>query len=598
MKIEYLRIPTNSFDKIFIVESRNNWECCSETCNKHSDLVLCLDFGLKIQLQKEGYQVQFLDHLVSEKILQPLNFKMHDFLAKWYETNNGEDLLAYKHFSIGDSLLLFIISETTYFCHLFFNIISLNTLKYNNLIVSVKDDFIVNCLQKAGLNCQINVGDSCEEYPIYFFPISKWIKEKTQKNSLTDKIKNIVANSFDFYHGIIDNIYKSNKKNIFIQKYFPTSSIIEQFKIIRSVQIILTNYTGIISAFSERRIVFKNRKIANNLIANLKDNFKIKRNQIWIEESYEISKYIYEIIDIVLDEKLEEAISKSIDIENYFKKNEIALMVPITNYWIANRLLMNYCKMKEIPVFMIINGLLNVSFIHDAKDSKYVNCYSSSIKENYFKNAENVYALGDPRMDKYFDVSPKIINRENPVILIGAAGYDSLDLNSYVSYEFDFLYDILLTISVLISEGFESKIIIKVRGNGYFDTYKKFVNEYFGKMNIEIYQQYDFKELVSKADLYISIFSQTLFEAACFQIPTIYYKKDTQQIHKPFDNNSELVTALNSKELYDKLKLFYEDDSIYYQFMDKEIIEKYIGFIDGKNTKRNFDFINKLIESN
>jgi len=131
---------------------------------------------------------------------------------------------------------------------------------------------------------------------------------------------------------------------------------------------------------------------------------------------------------------------------------------------------------------MIINGLLTSSFYNDAKDSDFVNCYSESVKAAYFNNAPNAIPLGDPRMDNYAGVSLKEINYDDPVIVIGTSGYNSVDLNSYLAVEFDFLYDILKNIQVLTNAGRKIKVILKIRGNGYVHLYTSFVNEYFNSL--------------------------------------------------------------------------------------------------------------------
>jgi hypothetical protein len=258
---------------------------------------------------------------------------------------------------------------------------------------------------------------------------------------------------------------------------------------------------------------------------------------------------------------------------------------------------MQYCFSKNIPVFTIINGQLNTSFTYEAKDSDYVNCYSDSMKRNYFGDKQTVFSLGDPRMDNYANLISKEINRKNPVIIIGTAGYDSTDLNSYLAYEFDFIYDILYSLQQLFDDGFSATIIIKVRANGYINMYKKFVKEYFPNILISLVQNNSFIEVIKTGDLYISIFSQTIFEAACFGIPAIYYKKDTQFIHEPFDGNSELVTAKDIHELKKVIRLFYLNDEIFNKFLSKKILEKYIGPLDGLNRRRNIDFIHELISN-
>ena len=61
-----LKLKSNKYINIFIVEDRNYWSICSYKCNKETDLVLCIDFALKKQLLENGYNVEFLDHLDQE----------------------------------------------------------------------------------------------------------------------------------------------------------------------------------------------------------------------------------------------------------------------------------------------------------------------------------------------------------------------------------------------------------------------------------------------------------------------------------------------------------------------------------------------------
>jgi hypothetical protein len=272
-------------------------------------------------------------------------------------------------------------------------------------------------------------------------------------------------------------------------------------------------------------------------------------------------------------------------------------MVPISNLGARNRIIMQYCFQNRIPVYMIINGLQSLSFWNDGKDSDWVNCYSQSIKEDYFSNAPNALPLGDPRMDVYFNLPRREINKEYPVILIGTSGYNSLDLNSYLSIEFEFIYNVLQVLNDIFHSGKKFTIIIKVRTNGYVERYKQFLKEYFPKLQAIVEQNHDFASLLIKSDLYISFYSQTILEAAALGIPTIYFKNDTQTLFRPFDGNSELVTVSDSLKLSEMISLFFEGNGEFSLFQQKEILEKYIGPLDGKNLERNLDFINLLVNN-
>ena len=238
------------------------------------------------------------------------------------------------------------------------------------------------------------------------------------------------------------------------------------------------------------------------------------------------------------------------------------------------------------------------SYLDEAKDATWINSYGESIKKNYFKKMKNVICLGDPRMDKYKGDDHKPINYQIPTIVVGAAGFSNINLNSYVAFEYDFINDVAYACRQLRENGNAMNLVIKVRANGYIDQYKRFFDEYYPDLSITLYDSISMHNVLLHADFYISIYSQTLFEASCLGIPVLYYKKDTELNDPPFDGNSELVTAVSQQELIEKIKLFYLKSPIYEPFKEKQIMQKYIGPLDGRNLDRNMDFIFSLIYQN
>jgi hypothetical protein len=585
---------TQEFNNIYIIEDINYWDLCVLKCDKTLDLVLTLDFGLKQKLKSEGYNVEFMDHLADQFDLEEMNFKLHFFLDNWHKDENGKPILVYKNYNLGDALLLNIINEVTYFSHFFFNLLALKKLYFKQLSVYVKDPIIIVILNKIGFKYNLYNCNRSTDIQVYKFPIISWVKSKTSETFLF-KIKNTFANLIDLIFLLIQRFRRRSPKHIYVQKYFPTDPIIPLLNKIKDYQIVLPNYSGLSSIFKYRRVFIQRNLASIDQTQSLILKYKNTPTHRWNYKGHNIDEMLKQLIIPILDIHLHKSMNIALSLDKWMKYFNLNLMVSVTNFWVTNRLLMQYCFSKKIPVLTIINGQLNTSFLYDAKDSDYVNCYSDSMRKNYFGNKKTVFSLGDPRMDKYSNLSFKEIDRSNPVIIIGTAGYDSTDLNSYLAYEFDFIYDILDSLLQLFNDGYSSKIIIKVRANGYIDMYENFVKKYFPQMNIFVVQNIPFVEIIKTGDLYISIFSQTLFEAACFGIPTIYYKNDSQFIHAPFDGNSELVTATNIDELKKVIKSFYLGDEIFDLFLDKKILEKYIGPLDGLNTKRNIEFINKLI---
>ncbi len=79
-------------------------------------------------------------------------------------------------------------------------------------------------------------------------------------------------------------------------------------------------------------------------------------------------------------------------------------------------------------------------------------------------------------------------------------------------------------------------------------------------------------------------------------VPVVYFKLDEEDLYPPFDAKSELVTAKSGAELYKIVKDFEPDMEIFRNFMDPATLEKYIGFIDGGNLKRNIKVIEGMLE--
>jgi spore coat polysaccharide biosynthesis predicted glycosyltransferase SpsG len=201
-------------------------------------------------------------------------------------------------------------------------------------------------------------------------------------------------------------------------------------------------------------------------------------------------------------------------------------------------------------------------------------------------------------MDQYANrlkINRKTSKNNKRVIGIGTSGFNNIDLISHTAIEFDFIYEVLSTLQEIKNENEIFKIKIKVRPNCFINQYNLFVEEYFNDLDIEIVKEVSMITFLENIDLYISIYSQTLFEASCLKIPSIYYKIDDEYLDKPFDEKSELVTVKNIKELKKAYYDFKNTDDRYNDFMKQEIMEKYIGPLDGKNTERNLKYIYSLL---
>jgi hypothetical protein len=327
----------------------------------------------------------------------------------------------------------------------------------------------------------------------------------------------------------------------------------------------------------------------------LMKRFRENRSAKFISaEAIDYSNGIYEVIEF----QITPLISKALHILNrtliYIHNRPIELEIMISNIGLAQTIVDCVLKFKGILSYLITNGLMPATFGDDSKYAKHINCYGVEIKKGYFQNAENVVYLGDPRMDAYINIfknRASYINRIKPTVTIGASGFNSIDLISHAAVEFDFMFDVLTAFHELKKEGHSFTIIIKVRPNGVLAQYESFVAEYFPDLETELRRTVPIGEILQKTDLYISIYSQTLFQASCLGIPVIYYKNDKEFQNPPFDNKSELVTVDSVKELKQRFLDFKLNNTCFDGFMDKAVMEKYIGPLDGKNLSRNLNFI-------
>jgi CDP-glycerol glycerophosphotransferase (TagB/SpsB family) len=168
-------------------------------------------------------------------------------------------------------------------------------------------------------------------------------------------------------------------------------------------------------------------------------------------------------------------------------------------------------------------------------------------------------------------------------------------MNSYLAVEFEFLFDVLQALRIVKDRGISLRVVIKVRSNGYREQYEQFCREYFPGLVDDIADKVPIKDILEQTDFFISIYSQTLFEASCLGIPCVYYKKDDEIKDPPFDGHSELVTVFDVDGLVKAFFDFQAGNKRFGAFLDKSVMERYVGPLDGKNLERNLTFVHELL---
>lgn len=595
----------SEYRNVFIVDSIQWWDKFNSLYDRSVDLILTYDLGLQKKIMALGGQSFYIDHLVDANTMHANNFLIYDFFRDWHLDADGNDIFVHKSVPFGFSFRLEFWNDYTFYIRMRICLGLLKDLKIKAIFVGSENDLILSILDELNFSYSLLDTNIQNHQITYYFPIAQWMEEKLRAKGFRGFLywaREVVAACYGYIIPYIDKLLGSkNKQAIFIQEYHPTKSIISELRKDSRLQVILANFSRgskLIDHFFERLIpVSGSLKKYTKEIAYLKEKFALKKcAKLILADGQDISISAYHIIEKRVFSRMPHTLRILDSVIKYIERYPLKLEILIANIGHVATLVDCVCKHRGIPSYLIINGMLLNAHQDESKYATIINCYSTSMRNNYFQGVNNVVCLGDTRMDIYSNSSKRVVNREKPKVTIGASGFNPVDLNSYVAVEFEFMYDILSALSIIVSQGIEVEITIKVRPNGYQKQYKNFVNEYFPPLHVKIFSDVPMMAVLEKSDLYISISSQTLFEASCLGIPCIYYKKDDEIMYPPFDKQSELVTVDTVDELVKAFFDFQAEHERYNAFLDKSILEKYIGPLDGKNLERNIDFIYELLE--
>ena len=603
-----LKISTSKkYRNIFIVDSKSIWNKKFNSYSHINDVVLTYDLGLYKYISSLGGDVFFTDHLVDENIMQKNNFLAYKFFETWHFDRDNKDIFEYKGIPFGMSFRLDIWNDYIFYIRIYLCLSVLKTVSFDKIFVGSDTHIIESVLKSLNFNF--------ERYPVspllstqtnYYFPIATWLEEKINPKGVRAflyKVRELISTVYGHGMSFLDKfLFRSTKTMIFIQEYHPTRDLLTHLRSDKSLQVLLVNFsrgTRLFDHFTERLLPIRARNKEYEEDANLllKSFSSKKVARLVLSDGSNITNDVYNIIESRINESMIKTLRTLDSCISYLNKNTVTLEILIANIGHVATLFDCVCKVRGIPSYLIINGLLGPEYSDESKYATFINAYSESIKQYYFRGMDNIVILGDPRMDMY----PSTLLRENinyksPTITIGASGFNSVDLNSYVAVEFDFMHDVLSALTEIKSVGNDIRVIIKVRGNGYRKQYENFVEEFFPNLVDEIIDVLPIKEVLLRTDFYISIYSQTLFEASCLGIPVVYYKKDNEIMDPPFDGCSELVTVDNIDDLIQAFNDFQSNSDRYKPFLDRNIMEKYIGSLDGRNLERNKAFVYSLLE--
>ena len=595
----------SEYQNVFIVDSIQWWDRAILSYDVAQDLVLTYDFGLQKKIIALGGQAFYIDHLIDSETMHANNFLIYDFFRDWHLDADGNDIFVHKNVPFGFSFRLEFWNDYTFYIRMRICLDLLKVLKIKAIFVGSENDLIPSILDELNFSYSLLDTNVQNHQITYYFPIAQWMDEKLRAKGFRGFLywaREVVTAVYGYVMPYIDKLLgNKDKQAIFIQEYHPTKALISELRKDPNVRVVLANFSRgskLIDHFFERLIpVSGSHKKYIEEIAYLKEKFELKKcAKLVLVNGQDITTSVYKIIEKRVFARMANTLRTLDSAIEYIDRYPLKLEVLIANIGHVATLVDCVCKHKGIPSYLIINGMLLNAHQDESKYATVINCYSTSMRDNYFQGMRNVVCLGDSRMDVYCNSYKRVINRKKPRITIGASGFNPVDLNSYVAVEFEFVYDILSALSIIISKGIEVEIIIKVRPNGYQKQYENFVKEYFSSLHVKIFSDVPMIDVLETSDLYISISSQTLFEASCLGIPCIYYKKDDEIMYPPFHNQSELVTVDTVDELVEAFFDFQAEHERYNSFLKKTVLEQYIGPLDGKNLERNINFIYELLD--
>ena len=590
------------YGNILVLESRVWWAPCRGQFDPARDLVLTYDLALKKEVNLLGGVAFYIDHLVDKQRMQENNFLAYKFFRDWHLDASGADIFTFREVPFGFSFRLQIWNDYISYVRNRICLERLRELHFEQLFVGAEIGFVESILGEMALPFSPVTRQEGHSAETYFFPVFRWMDEKIR----TRKPKHMFRDAVTAVQGIVTSrvdrlLGRGRVPGVFVQEYYPTRDLLQRMKHDENMRVVLAHFSwskDFLKYFTERPIPVWGRfeNYQDKADGLMRDFQKRRCCRLVLANGVDISDCAFRIIERRVLGQITETLRALDCVIRYLDKNPIKLAILIANIGLIATLVDCVCRARGVPSYLIINGLMSGDFLDESKYASVINAYSTSIKENYFRGMDNVVCLGDPRMDLYVrEYSPRAINRDTPTVTIGTSAYSSIDLNSYVAVEFEFMHSVLSALKIVKDQGAALRVVLKVRANGYRKQYENFVQEYFPGLVDEILDVVPFHKVLEQTDFYISLYSQTLFEASSLGIPCLYYKNDCEVLDPPFDGNSELVTVGNVEDLVAAIVDFQAGHERYSPFLERSVMEKYIGPLDGGNQERNLDFVRQLL---
>lgn len=593
-------VPGATYRTVFIVDERGARP--QDAYDPSRDLVLTFDFALFREIRNRGGAAQYVDHLCESDAMQADNFRVYEFFRDWHRDAEGNDIFRFRGVDFGIAFRIEIWNDYTFAVRIRLCLERLRALTYDRLEVCSTHEMIFEALEDAGLAFTRVDPVAAGTEPSYYFPIYRWMDERLRirrwRHVVRDVAIAVQGLAMDGLDGVVERFRP--RKRVFVQEYHPTRVLLQRLldePEVRVVQGHFSSAPGLARLWRERPIPVFGRVGAYRAEADrlIRAFHRRRAAQLRLSGGVDATGIAYRAIERRIVEVLPRMLRGLDCVVRYLDRHPLDLDILIGNIGQLAMLVDCAAKSRGVPSFLVINGLLSCDYLDDAKYATVINAYSPTVRDFYFKGMDNIVCLGDPRMDAYPPTARRTLDGRRPTVVIGASGFNNVDLNSYLAVEFEFLADTLAAVERFAAQAEVPRVVVKVRPNGYAEQYRRFVAEYHPQLDIEIVDAVPMIEVLRFADVFVSIYSQTLFEASCLGVPVIYHKTDVEHLHPPFDEASELVTTRTSAELADALGAAFAGSERFAPFLDRAVMEAYVGPLDGGNLERNLDYVRGLL---
>lgn len=579
--------------QIYYITKCNSIKLLPQNSDEKQNLILLVEeFHVKNFLVKSGYnKVFYIDDFITCELAEKYNVLAHSLSIDWSKDDECQDILKIDGIGIGE-IFYWHFMQKIFVPFFKFFLAALKIIEiYKVKKIFIDTDFLnyVKIFELLNIEYEVfnNEPDDSVEYEYLVGKKYQYVSPDellaVPVADFTKKIYFAVRTVFNYA-----NFLNAKRRNILVSSYYPTKPVIKK---------LLLNFNNVIYFIDE--IYAQPYEFNIKSVIDI-DDLKIKLaapffRKKFIFEGIDCSDYFMcQIIRFVFDNKnkIEDAFCR---VSSFINNNSIALFFAAVDGSWLNKIAVKICQMLKIPTVVLANGIICDNYQNEAKRCDFNITYSSSIKKDYYKNARNAVVIGNPYFDQYARFKmKKILPKKTYKVFICPVTYSPNAINCSKHLEDEYLFDILKTLAFYNMNKKTLAIYIKPHPASSIE-YLKYFLKYYKFHDIQIVNG-RFGDVIKKADLYISNWSTSNFEAAALGIPVIYYKKDKMIFHKPFDGDSEMPAARNQSELKKLIDLFLEKPCNLSLFCNREILEKYMGPLDGYNVERVYSFLEKVLK--